>query len=51
MSAKDKTAPAAAPGSASKPWSGRFSEPVDDLVKRFTASVGFDHRLAEFDIQ
>jgi len=51
MSAKDKTAPAAAPGSTSKPWSGRFSEPVDDLVKRFTASVGFDHRLAEFDIQ
>src|SRR5581483_3696296 len=26
-------------------------EPVDDLVKRYTASVGFDHRLAEFDIQ
>ncbi|MBY0271282.1 MAG: argininosuccinate lyase [Burkholderiales bacterium] len=34
-----------------KAWSGRFSEPVDDLVKRFTASVGFDQRLAEFDIQ
>jgi argininosuccinate lyase len=51
MSATDKSAPAATRGSASKPWSGRFSEPVDDLVKRFTASVGFDHRLAEFDIQ
>ena len=36
--------------SSSKPWSGRFSEPVSDLVKRFTASVGFDRRLAEFDI-
>ena len=35
---------------ASKPWSGRFNEPVSDLVKRFTASVGFDQRLAEFDI-
>jgi argininosuccinate lyase len=32
-------------------WSGRFSEPVDELVKRFTASVNFDKRLALFDIQ
>ncbi|OFZ69861.1 MAG: argininosuccinate lyase [Betaproteobacteria bacterium RBG_16_58_11] len=32
-------------------WSGRFSEPVDELVKRFTASVAFDKRLALFDIQ
>ena len=32
-------------------WSGRFSEPVSELVKRFTASVEFDRRLAEFDIQ
>ncbi|MBV1774828.1 argininosuccinate lyase [Burkholderiaceae bacterium DAT-1] len=35
----------------SKAWSGRFSEPVAELVKRYTASVTFDHRLAEFDIQ
>ncbi len=34
-----------------KTWSGRFSEPVDELVKHYTASVGFDQRLAEFDIQ
>jgi argininosuccinate lyase len=34
-----------------KPWSGRFSEPATDLVKRFTASVAFDQRLAEFDIE
>ncbi|HEY3326062.1 MAG TPA: argininosuccinate lyase [Novimethylophilus sp.] len=34
-----------------KGWSGRFSEPVDALVKRYTASVTFDKRLAEFDIQ
>jgi argininosuccinate lyase len=33
-----------------KVWSGRFDEPVTDLVKHFTASVGFDQRLAEFDI-
>lgn len=34
-----------------KAWSGRFSEPVAELVKRYTASVTFDQRLAEFDIQ
>ncbi len=34
-----------------KTWSGRFSEPVSELVKRYTASVTFDKRLAEFDIQ
>lgn len=34
-----------------KTWSGRFSEPVAELVKRFTASVEFDKRLALFDIQ
>jgi argininosuccinate lyase len=32
-------------------WSGRFAEPVADLVKRYTASVGFDYKLALFDIQ
>src|SRR5262245_18836219 len=31
-------------------WSGRFSEQVAELVKRYTASVDFDKRLAEFDI-
>ncbi len=35
----------------SKTWSGRFNEPVAELVKRYTASVSFDQRLAEFDIQ
>ncbi|MFN7087611.1 MAG: argininosuccinate lyase [Burkholderiales bacterium] len=34
-----------------KPWSGRFNEAVTDLVKQFTASVAFDQRLAEFDIE
>lgn len=33
-----------------KNWSGRFNEPVAELVKRYTASVSFDQRLAEFDI-
>lgn len=32
-------------------WSGRFNEPVAELVKRYTASVDFDKRLAKFDIQ
>lgn len=32
-------------------WSGRFSEPVSELVKKYTASVGFDYRLARFDIE
>ncbi len=32
-------------------WSARFSEPVSDLVKRYTASVDFDKRLALVDIQ
>jgi argininosuccinate lyase len=32
-------------------WSGRFSEPVDEQVKRFTASVAFDQRLAKYDIE
>ena len=32
-------------------WSGRFAEPVAELVKRYTASVDFDRKLALFDIQ
>ena len=39
------------PKDAAAPWSGRFNEPVAELVKRYTASVGFDRRLAEFDIE
>ncbi|THF64428.1 argininosuccinate lyase [Pseudothauera rhizosphaerae] len=34
-----------------KAWSGRFSEPVSDLVKRYTASVFFDQRMAQQDIR
>src|SRR5580692_4039899 len=32
-------------------WSGRFSEPVAQFVLDYTASVGFDRRLAPADIQ
>ncbi|MRV74619.1 argininosuccinate lyase [Duganella sp. FT92W] len=35
----------------SEAWSARFSEPVSDLVKRYTASVFFDNRMAKADIQ
>jgi argininosuccinate lyase len=31
-------------------WGGRFSEPVDAFVARFTASVEFDKRLYKHDI-
>ncbi|MCC7152212.1 MAG: argininosuccinate lyase [Rubrivivax sp.] len=32
-------------------WSALFSEPMSELVKRYTASVGFDRRLWQADIQ
>ena len=35
---------------AIKPWGGRFSEPTDAFVERFTASVTFDQRLYHHDI-
>lgn len=34
----------------SKLWGGRFSEPTDAFVERFTASVNFDKRLYKADI-
>jgi argininosuccinate lyase len=37
-------------GSKSTAWSGRFAEPVAEFVLRYTASVGFDRRLALADI-
>jgi argininosuccinate lyase len=41
----------AKPKPGRKLWSGRFTEPVSELVKRYTASVGFDQRLASQDIR
>ena len=32
-------------------WGGRFNEPTDAFVARFTASVDFDQRMANQDIQ
>ena len=34
----------------SKAWSALFSEPMSDLVKRYTSSVAFDQRLWQVDI-
>ncbi len=39
------------PMSQDKPWGGRFSEPTDAFVERFTASVTFDKRLYAADIR
>ena len=34
-----------------KSWGGRFNEPTDAFVERFTASVEFDQRIYQQDIQ
>ncbi len=39
------------PESTNQQWGGRFSEPTDAFVARFTASVDFDQRMANQDIQ
>ncbi len=36
---------------SNKPWGGRFTAPTDAFVEAFTASVGFDQRLALCDIE
>ncbi|MBI3327030.1 MAG: argininosuccinate lyase, partial [Nitrospinae bacterium] len=35
----------------SKAWGGRFSQPTHELVEQFTASIMFDRRLYQYDIQ
>jgi argininosuccinate lyase len=34
-----------------KPWGGRFREAADPAAERFTASLGFDRRLAAHDLR
>lgn len=48
MSKSDKNI---TPPTTNQAWGGRFNEPVDTFVARFTASVEFDQRLADQDIQ
>jgi argininosuccinate lyase len=38
------------PAKKQKLWNGRFSKPMDVLVEKFTASIGFDARLYQDDI-
>ncbi len=42
--------PSNTPPPTNQQWGGRFSEPVDAFVARFTASVDFDKRLYRHDI-
>ena len=37
--------------SRKKPWAGRFQEPTDPAVERFSASIHFDRALARYDIR
>jgi argininosuccinate lyase len=37
--------------SQNKLWGGRFQEPTDEFVERFTASITFDQRLYKQDIR
>jgi argininosuccinate lyase len=46
----DHGVPTGSAQAASQSWSGRFAEPVAERTQRYTASVLFDQRLAEFDI-
>ena len=48
---QDKKTTSAPTTAANQAWGGRFDEPVDDFVARFTASVQFDQRLYREDIQ
>ncbi len=34
-----------------KPWGGRFQQPTDAAVERFTASIHFDRALARYDLR
>lgn len=51
MSNQNSSAPQDQFANKAQAWSARFNEPVSDLVKRYTASVDFDKRMAHVDIQ
>src|SRR6056297_3174937 len=34
-----------------KLWDGRFAAETDKLLEEFNASIGFDYKLAQYDIQ
>ena len=35
---------------ASSLWGGRFEKEMDDIVKKYNASIGFDQRMYNEDI-
>ena len=47
---RDRAAEFMSTDKTNQSWGGRFSEPVDAFVARFTASVTFDQRLYRHDI-
>lgn len=47
----DISSPTSSPSSSQYTWAATFSEPVDQLVIRYTASVGFDRRMWRQDIR
>ncbi len=51
MAAKSNRPARSKAGKQGSTWSGRFGEPVAARVQRYTASVGFDQRLAQHDIR
>jgi|SRR5690625_636600 len=51
MSTKQPSKPENQFDNKAQAWSARFDEPVSERVKRYTASVDFDQRLALYDIQ
>ncbi len=51
MSANPSAHPSSDPlANKAQAWSALFSEPMSELVKRYTASVGFDQRLWRADV-
>ena len=46
----ERSPPVPSDTGSSAAWSGRFAEPVAERVKRYTASVPFDKRLAQVDL-
>jgi argininosuccinate lyase len=51
MSVKQENTEQSNTESTNQQWGGRFNEPTDAFVARFTASVDFDQRMANQDIQ
>ena len=51
MTDQNKDTSTQTPTETNSAWGGRFSEPTDAFVARYTASVEFDQRMYRQDIQ